>query len=125
MSTPAETLDLGYRLTQWFSECRPNNVHSTALENVHTVKFGEGLLFGFTVYSDKAAAQFIQVFDNRVAPTSGDVPAVVFNVASKSSLGVNWLPPRTFQVGCFIANSSTAATYTAGSADCFFDVQFL
>lgn len=101
------------------------NVHSTAYENVHAVKFGSGKLYGFTVYNSKASAQFIQVFDNSRAPASGDVPDVVFTAAASSNLGVDWIPGRPFRTGCFIANSSTGPTYTAGSADCFFDVQFI
>lgn len=101
------------------------NVHSTAYENVHAVKYGEGMLYGFTVYSAKVAAQFVQVFDNSKAPTAGDVPDVVFAVAATANLGVDWIPGRPFRTGCFIANSSTGPTYTAGAADCFFDVQFI
>lgn len=129
MSTPYDTLTDGYEASGFYQLADivsvVQNVHSTGLEASHLVKSGEGLLFGFQCYSNKAAAQFIQVFDNFVAPASGDVPAVVFTVGATSNLGVAWTPPRSFRAGCWIANSSTAATFTAGSADCFFDVQFL
>lgn len=101
------------------------NVHSAAFENLHAVKFGKGVLYGFTVYNSKASSQFIHIFDNNKAPATGDVPAVLFTVAATTNLGVEWIHGRNFSSGCFIANSSTDQTYTAGAADCFFDVQFI
>lgn len=106
-------------------EPRRQNVHSNAYENVHAVKFGEGILYGFTAYNSNAASQFIQVFDNSKAPVTGDVPAVTFTVAATTNLGVEWIHGRPFLTGCFIANSTTGPTYTAGANDCFFDVQFV
>jgi len=49
---------------------------------------------------------------------------VVFTVAAASNLVVAYtLPGRRFHQGVYITNSSTAATLTVGSADCFYDVQ--
>ena len=101
------------------------NVHSTVYENAHVVKSGEGVLYGFTVYSSNAAAQFVQVFDLTTLPATGAVPAVVFTVAATAQLGVEWIHGRPFKTGCVIVNSTTAPTYTAGAADSFFDVQYL
>lgn len=107
------------------AEPERQNVHSLVYENVHAVKYGSGMLYGFTVYNSNASAQFIQIFDNAKAPASGDVPDVVFTVQATTNLGVDWIPGRPFHAGCFIANSTTGPTYTAGAADCFFDVQFI
>lgn len=105
---------------------RPANVHSTALASSIQVKAGQTLLYGFTVLSTAAAAQFIQWFDKQLAPVNGDIPAGVIAIGANASSGSAWTPtPRMFLVGCWIANSSTVATLTAGSADCFFDVQYL
>lgn len=101
------------------------NVHSQAYENLHAVKFGKGILFGFTAYSSNAASQFIQVFDNSKAPATGDAPAVVFPVPATDFRAVEWIHGRPFHGGCFIANSTTGPTYTAGANDTFFDVQFI
>ena len=103
----------------------PLNVRSTALASSILVKTGQGALVGFTVYNNKSASQFIQVFDVGSAPASGAVPDCVFIVAQTANLPVQWVPWRVFRVGCFICNSSTAATLTAGSADCYFDVQYI
>jgi hypothetical protein len=103
----------------------PLNIHSNAYALALLVKTGAGVLYGFSVYSSKASAQFIQVHDRVAAPNLGDVPAVVFTVATTGNLNWNWIPGRTFLYGCWIVNSSTGPTYTAGSADTWFDAQFL
>lgn len=104
---------------------RPFNRRSIAYEAARTVKSGPGILFGFTVYNSNAAAQFIQVFDLDTVPAEGSIPDCVFTVAGVSNLPVQWLPGRTFLVGCVLVNSSTGPTKTAGSADCWFDAQYL
>lgn len=104
----------------------PLSVHSNVYENGRLVKSQPGLLFGFTVYNSALAAQFIQVHDVRSAPASGAIPAVTLTVATVANLAVSYIfPGRFFQTGIWIGNSSTGPTYTAGSADCFFDVQYV
>lgn len=103
----------------------PLNTHSNGYESLRQVKAGPGLLFGFSVYSSNAAAQFIQVFDKHDAPATGDVPVAVFSVATVSHLAISYIFPGRFcDSGIWVANSTTAPTYTAGAADCFFDVQY-
>ena len=104
----------------------PVSSTSGALEAAHTAKSGAGTLFGFSVYSNRASSQFILVFDTQIAPGSGAVPVLVYTVAATSNLGVYFgSVGRAFSQGIYIANSSTAATLTAGSADCWFDVQYV
>lgn len=103
----------------------PLNVHSNALANSIFVKSGQGALVGFTIDNSKAGSQFIQVFDLTSLPADGAIPDCVFRVAATSTLPIQWLPWRVFRVGCVICNSSTEATKTIGSADCFFDVQYI
>ena len=104
----------------------PDSSTSLALEAAHTVKSGAGSLFGFSVYSNKASSQFILVFDSQTIPGSGAVPVLVYTVGATSNLGVYYgTVGRAFGQGIYIANSSTAATLTAGSADCWFDVQYI
>lgn len=103
-----------------------SNVDATRLQ----VKSGPGILFGFTVNTSKATAQYIQLHDSHDAPGSGAIPVAVFQinggaVATGNDLSVSYIfPGRFFRAGIWIANSSTRATLTAGSADCFFDAQF-
>ena len=103
----------------------PLNVHSQSLSNSIFVKSGQGALVGFTVYSNRASSQFIQVFNASALPADGAIPDCVFTVAATANLPVQWIPWRFFHVGCVLCNSSTAATKTIGSADCYFDVQYI
>lgn len=103
----------------------PLNTHSNAYENERHVKSGPGLLFGFSAYSSNAAAQFIQVHDSHDAPASGAVPVAVFTVGAAGHIAISYIfPGRFHQYGIWVVNSSTGPTYTAGTADTFFDVQF-
>ncbi len=86
---------------------------------------GRIVVYGFTAYSSKASAQWIQVFDANAVPAESSVPLFVWNLATHSGVGFAWQPNgRQFQTGLVLCNSSTEATKTLGSADCFFDVQF-
>lgn len=108
----------------------PLSVHSNVLEAARAVKTEPGLLFGFSAITTKATPQFIQVFDTERAPSTGEIPAAVFlinggSVAAGDHLAVSYIfPGRFHRYGIWLANSSTLATLTAGSADCFFDVQY-
>lgn len=104
----------------------PLSSHSNAYANVLRVKNGPGLFLGFSVYNSAVAAQFIQLFDSQDAPATGDVPVAVFTVATIANLAVSYIFPGRYMLrGMWLANSSTGPTYTAGSADCFFDAQFI
>lgn len=103
----------------------PLNSRSLAYEASRIVKAGPGTLYGFTVYNAKNAAQFVLIFDAATLPGNGAIPEAVYTVATVQNLGVSWLPGRIFQRGIVIANSSTGPTLTIGSADCFFDAQYV
>lgn len=104
----------------------PLNARSNVYENARLVKAGPGFLFGFTVYNSKGSGQFIQVFDSATLPAEGAVPEVFYDIATVVAKGVQWLPlGRTFQRGIYLVNSSTGPTKTIGSADCWFDAQYV
>jgi hypothetical protein len=103
----------------------PHNASSTVLSNAILAKAGPGFLYGFSIYSNKASSQFIQVFDLSAIPSDGAVPVAVYTVAATANLTLNWFPPRVFRAGCVICNSSTVATKTIASADTWFDVQVM
>lgn len=103
----------------------PLSASSLALQSAFLVTSGPARLFGFQVYSNKGSAQFIQLFDSQTAPAAGAIPVAVFTVATISNLPVAYpWPGRWFSRGIWLANSSTAATLTAGAADCYYDVQY-
>lgn len=87
---------------------------------------GQCLLYGFTACSTNTGSQFILLFDSATTPSSGAVPLAFFPVSASNLVQEYYGPPgrRCYQ-GVALVNSSTAATYTAGSADTLFDVQFL
>lgn len=109
-----------------FNSGIPVNASSVAFANRLLVKAGEGMLFGVAVYSSNVAAQFIQLHDSQTAPANGAVPSAVWTVAATANLNVSWIfPGRWCDRGIWLVNSSTAPTLTAGSADCFFDAQYI
>ena len=108
----------------------PLSIHSNVLENARAVKTEPGLLFGFSVLTTLATAQFIQVWDIERAPSSSDIPAAVFTIngaaiASGNHLSVSYIfPGRFHRYGIWLTNSTTALALNAGAANCLFDVQF-
>lgn len=104
----------------------PLNSTSNALENSRIVKAGAGLLFGLSGFNNKGSAQFIQIFDSATVPADGVVPVVVLTVPTVANFSLDWVfPGRFFVRGIVITNSSTAATKTIGSADCWIDAQYI
>lgn len=122
---PVDSPILGWGLPDDADALEPLNYSSRALANSAVVKTGPGILYGFTVTNTKASAQYVLVFDASSVPADGAIPVLAKSIAANDATGFNWLPGRTFLVGCVICNSSTNTSKTIGSADCFFDVQFV
>jgi hypothetical protein len=103
----------------------PLNNPSRALESFRVVKTGDGWLYGFTVTNTNAAAQFVLVFDAHDLPAEGAVPLIGKSVPAGDAVGFSWLPPRRFEAGLVLCNSTTQATKTIGAANCLFDAQYV
>lgn len=103
----------------------PFNANPGALASSLIVKATHGYLYGFTVYSSKGSAQWVLLFDSATLPANGQVPLLAFPVAATSQVSALWIPPRFFESGITLCNSTTDATKTLGSADCLFDVQYV
>ena len=104
-----------------------NNATTTAAAASLIAKASAGVLWGLTGYNAKTSAQFIQVHDSASLPadTTG-VPKVVFTVAASSNFALDFgSHGRKFANGITVCNSSAYATKTIGSADCWFDVQYI
>ena len=102
----------------------PLNYTSKQVEAAAVIA-GASQLYGFTVFSTNIATQFLWLFDGRAVPangTTGGMPLVAITASTASPF--LWLPPRSFYAGIVLANSSSATTFTAGVADCWFDVQY-
>jgi hypothetical protein len=106
----------------------PQNSTSTAYEASRFVKATSGTLLGLSGYNSKASAQFILVVDYGAAtvPATATVPAVIIAVAASSNFSYDpGTYGRAFSAGIWVVNSSTGPTVTVGSADCWFDVQYV
>jgi len=104
----------------------PLSASVNALTNVLLVKAGRGWLYGFSGFNNKASAQFIQVHDANSIPADGAVPVFVMTAATVANFSVvSGSTNRKFQRGIVICNSSTAATKTIASSDCWIDAQYL
>jgi len=69
-------------------------------------------------YNSNASAQNIQIHDSATAPADGTTPLFAFEVPGKTTFSLD--TPLILQNGCYVCNSSTLATKTLGSADCWF-----
>lgn len=102
----------------------PLNFNQGALRNAIVVP-GRIVVYGFTVHNTKASAQFLNVFDANTVPADAAVPLFSKALPANDAVGFGFTPRgRQFQTGLVLCNSSTDATKTIGSVDCFFDVQF-
>ncbi len=103
-----------------------SNATSTAYEASRVVKASAGVLYGITGYNSKASIQFIQLFNSTTVPADTTVPVVTFTVPASSPFAIDWGERgRNFTTGIAVSNSSTGPTKTIGSADCFFDAQYI
>ena len=104
----------------------PNtNANSGGLAGVMGIKTSSGTLYMLTGYNSKTSSQFIQLHNSANAPSNGNVPVITFIVPATSNFSFDFgVYGRYFSAGIVVVNSSTAANYTAGGADCWFDAQF-
>jgi hypothetical protein len=104
----------------------PLNAFTRALANSLVVKRTQGKLYGLTVSSTNAAAQFCQVFDALGVPADASVPLISFSVPAGTAVGLYFgSVGRAFEQGIVVCNSSTQGSKTIGAADCLFDAQYV
>jgi hypothetical protein len=96
-------------------------VGSSANEASRVIKASAGTLISLVGYNAKTAAQFILLFNSTTVPADTTAPVYTFTVPASSNFSID--VPITgipFTTGIAVSNSSTQATKTLGSADCWF-----
>ncbi len=104
----------------------PSNNTVSAYAASLVIKALAGNLYALTGYNSKNQTQFIQIHNSASLPADGAVPSVVFAVPANSNFSYSSTKfGRFFSTGITVCNSSTGPTKTIGSADCWFDAQYL
>src|SRR5215472_17154478 len=90
------------------------------------ISTGQLSVYGVSVFSSNAGAQFILMFDASTLPADGAVPIRAFPISASQNLGLYYGPMgRTFKRGLVLCASSTSTTKTLNAtSDCLWDVEF-
>ena len=103
-----------------------SSLASTALEASHVIKASAGRLYQLTGVNTKSSGQYIQVFNSTTVPADATAPVLLCYVPANANFSFDFGPiGRYFSTGIAVSNSSTAATKTVGSADCWFNAEYL
>ncbi len=101
------------------------NATTVAYATNLVVKVKSGFVFGMSGYNS-GPAQWIQIHDATALPANASVPKVIIAVPTLSNFSILFGGAgRLFSTGIVICNSTTGPTKTIGSADCWFDVQYV
>lgn len=98
---------------------------TTAVAASLVVKAGAGALLGFSGYNGSASAQYIQVHNTASLPADTAVPVIVIKAEAGENFSFASTKPITFATGIVVCNSSTLATKTIGSADCWIQAEYV
>lgn len=101
-----------------------SNINTSAAAASLVIKASAGRLIEIRGYNSKASAQFIQVHDASSLPADTAVPEETFTVPASSNFYIEFLAHKSFTTGIVVCNSSTMATKTIGSADCWFSADY-
>lgn len=100
--------------------------NSTALETSRVIKASAGRLYKLTVTSSRSSDQYFQIFNSTTVPADATAPIYVQVLTAGSTIEFNFsdLGGAYFSTGISVSNSTTLATKTIGSADCFITAEY-
>jgi len=103
----------------------PSEAHTTALAASLVVKASAGTFLSVTGYNNSSSVQYIQVHNTASLPADASVPTIIFSAQPNDNF-CYFLDDsgQSFSTGIVVCNSSTAATKTIGSADCWFNARY-
>lgn len=99
---------------------------TTSLSNSLVIKASPGRLYQLTGVNTNTSPQYIQVFNSTTVPADTTVPILLAYVPASTNFSFDFGSiGRYFGTGIVVTNSSTAATKTIGSANCWFNAEYL
>lgn len=101
------------------------NSGSTLVNSV-VIRSTETKLHSLIITNTSGSAQFIQLHNTTTLPADGATPFAITYIPANSTIKfpMNDCYGIALSTGCVVCNSSTAATKTIGSADCFFSYSY-
>jgi len=103
----------------------PSNINTSAAATSLVIKASAGTLYEVRGHNDAATSQYIQVHDAASLPADTAVPEDSFLVPADSNFSITFPQGKSCGTGIVVSNSSTLATKTIGSADCWFSAEFI
>ena len=103
----------------------PSNINTSAAATSLVIKASAGTIYEVRGHNDAASSQYIQVHDAASLPADTAVPEDSFLVAADSNFSITFPQGKSCATGIVVSNSSTLATKTIGSADCWFSAEYL
>lgn len=93
---------------------------SVGLVDSGVIKSKKGVLFGLSGYNNSASDQYIHIFNSPTVPADTGVPEIIISVPANSNFSFDaGVHGYKLSNGISFSNSSTLATKTIGSADCW------
>ena len=93
---------------------------TTALAASGVIKNAAGTLYGLSGVNNSASDQYLHIYNTASVPADATVPKVVISIPAKSNFSFDvGVYGYAFSTGMSWSNSSTLATKTIGSADCW------
>lgn len=99
---------------------------STAAEASRVIKASSGRLQWINVTTSRTSDQYFQIFNSATVPADATAPIYVFKLPADSTVYIDFSSIGSyFSTGISVSNSTTMATKTIGSADCYITAEYV